>query len=188
MDAGTFDRLPQILRVAERAFAERGFRGVSMRDIGAACGVSASALYRYIGGKGDLLFMTIADISTSLTTGATGRLEGATDPRHRLEILVEWHVEQAVQDPHVILVQDREWSHLEPEAQKKIRGLQRTYLELWITTLMEARPGMDASVARAIVQAVIRLINSTPHSARANIEDNQLRAVLTRMANAALWS
>ena len=37
----------QILRQAARLFAERGFRGTSVDDIGAACGISGPALYKH---------------------------------------------------------------------------------------------------------------------------------------------
>lgn len=115
---GEFQRLPQILRVTAQEFAAHGYRGASMRDIGAACGVSAPALYRYVGGKADLLSLIITDISQRLTEGAAERLESTDDPKTRLDILIEWHTEQAVQNPHVILVQDREWSHLAHDAEE----------------------------------------------------------------------
>jgi hypothetical protein len=139
-----------------------------------------------VGGKADLLFLLIADVSANLISGALERLENITDPRTKLEVLIDWHVENAINDPDVILVQDREWSHLAPAAQKQVRTLQREYLELWVSTLMEARPELDPLLARTFVQATIRLINSTPQNA--HIKSAQLHEALGRMAAGALYS
>lgn len=38
-----------------RLFREKGFRGTSINDIGAAAGVTGPALYRHFSGKGELL-------------------------------------------------------------------------------------------------------------------------------------
>lgn len=45
----------QIFEVACRLFAQRGFDGVSMRDIAQACGISKATLYHYFPDKDSLL-------------------------------------------------------------------------------------------------------------------------------------
>ena len=40
-------RREQILDTAARLFAERGFHGVSVVELGAACGISGPALYKH---------------------------------------------------------------------------------------------------------------------------------------------
>ena len=49
------DRRSQILDVAARLFAERGFHGVSVGDIGKAVGVSGPALYKHFDSKDAVL-------------------------------------------------------------------------------------------------------------------------------------
>jgi AcrR family transcriptional regulator len=48
-------RIVQIFQVACRLFAQRGFDGVSMRDIAAECGVSKATLYHYFPDKDSIL-------------------------------------------------------------------------------------------------------------------------------------
>lgn len=48
-------RIVQIFQVACRLFANRGFDGVSMRDIAAECGVSKATLYHYFPDKDSIL-------------------------------------------------------------------------------------------------------------------------------------
>lgn len=43
-----------ILDAAEKLFSERGFTGVSVRDIGAEAGVSHALVHRYLGSKQDI--------------------------------------------------------------------------------------------------------------------------------------
>lgn len=48
-------RIVQIFEVACRLFAQRGFDGVSMRDIAAECGISKATLYHYFPDKDSIL-------------------------------------------------------------------------------------------------------------------------------------
>ncbi|MBS9746049.1 helix-turn-helix transcriptional regulator, partial [Pseudomonas aeruginosa] len=44
-------RRDQILATAAELFAARGFHGVSVADLGAACGISGPALYKHFPSK-----------------------------------------------------------------------------------------------------------------------------------------
>ena len=48
-------RRQQILKEAARLFAERGFHGVGVDEIGAAVGISGPGLYRHFPGKDAML-------------------------------------------------------------------------------------------------------------------------------------
>jgi AcrR family transcriptional regulator len=50
----TLEGRERILREAERLFAEHGYRGVSIRDIAHACGMTNAALYYHFSSKEDL--------------------------------------------------------------------------------------------------------------------------------------
>ena len=54
-DRAKADRQAAILHEAARLFAERGFSGVSLEDLGAAVGVSGPAVYRHFANKQALL-------------------------------------------------------------------------------------------------------------------------------------
>lgn len=59
-------RIIQIFEVACRLFAQRGFDGVSMRDIAEACGVSKATLYHYFPDKDSLLRPLVMGMTKSL--------------------------------------------------------------------------------------------------------------------------
>src|ERR1044072_5435504 len=65
------------LKEAARLFAERGFHGVGVDEIGAAVGISGPGLYRHFAGKDAMLAELLVGISGQLLTGAKRRLAEA---------------------------------------------------------------------------------------------------------------
>lgn len=182
----TTTRQQQILDIAAGLFAERGFHGVSVHDIGAACGISGPALYKHFEGKDEILTRSLTAISERLLATGRSRAEAATTPADALAALIGWHIEFALKHPALIVIQEREWTNLDAEGRREVRALQLSYIDVWVTTLLELRPELDKPAARAVVQATFGLLNSTPHSARIN--ETRMSALLTSMATDALLS
>jgi AcrR family transcriptional regulator len=207
-------RRQQILSTAADLFAARGFHGVSMGDIGAAVGVSGPALYKHFAGKEDILGQCLLHASDQLLAGARELLSdggarsdpeadaavGQPEPeavpavRQRepdpavaaaaLDALIARHADFALDNPALIVVQEREWGALGADTRAQVRKRQLAYIEVWCDALRPLRPDLSAQQARAAVQAAFGLLNSTPHSARIGRE--AMRTLLTRMARAAL--
>lgn len=178
------ERQQQILRSAADLFAERGSRGVSVHDIGAACGVTGPALYRHFASKDEILATMLVDISERLVAGGTERVEQAATADEALDGLIAFHVAFALTNPSLIVVQEREWTNLDPTSQARVRDLQLAYVDRWVEVLRTLRDDLDRPTARAAVQAVFGLLNSTPHSAR--ISTSAMEALLAAMARSAL--
>lgn len=177
-------RREQILATAADLFAERGFHGVSVHDIGAACGISGPALYKHFAGKDDILTQSLTEISTRLLEEGTARVAAAADPEEALDALIGWHIEFALGHPSLIVIQDREWGNLDPDGREVLRKLQLQYIDVWVAVIRRLRTDLDQRSARAVVQAGFGLLNSTPHSAR--IPPEAMAAHLQVMARAAL--
>jgi len=177
-------RREQILGTAAELFAERGFHGVSVHDIGAACGISGPALYRHFAGKHAMLADMLVGISQRLLVDGHRRAAATDDPVRTLRALIRWHVEFALEHPALIVVQEREWTNLQPQARDAVRSLQLAYIDEWVGAVRTLRPGLDRARARAAVQAVFGLLNSTPHSAR--IGPDRMAELLEQMAIGAL--
>lgn len=178
-------RRDQIIDVAAGLFADRGFHGVSINDIGAATGTSGAALYKHFDSKGALLSAMLSGISDRLLSEGTRRVEDArvAGAHAVLDALVTWHVEFAVTHPALITVHVRDLANLPPGDQQQVRRLQRSYVELWVEA-MTSCIDTDAARARSAAHAVFGLVNSTPHSAR--LAPQQMRELLRSMAHAAL--
>ncbi|MEO6880824.1 MAG: TetR/AcrR family transcriptional regulator [Mycobacteriaceae bacterium] len=175
----TTPRREQLLHVAAGLMAERGYHGVSINDLGAAAGVSGPALYRHFPSKQAVLGEMLVGISQRLLDGGRARADGG------LDALLAFHSEFALTEPELIRVQDRDLASTTAEDRTRVRQLQRAYVELWVTLLRTERPDLDETVARARVQAVFGLLNSTPHAGRGLVRP-QMAALLHKLGSVAL--
>ena len=177
-------RRDQILTAAAELFARHGFHGVGIDDIGAAVGISGPALYRHFRSKDAMLGEMLTSISERLLDGGQARVDAAGDAAEALSALVRWHVDFALEDPALITVQMRNLANLTDPDRRRVRTLQRRYVEVWVETIRRTVPEADEPTARAAAHAVFGLINSTPHSA--HLDRDQMATLLTRMALASL--
>jgi AcrR family transcriptional regulator len=179
-------RREEILQIAVALFAERGYHGVSMDDIGAAAGVTGPALYHHFAGKEAMLVAALAPVSDGLLRGGRERVAAHSgDARAALESLVEFHVEFALAHPAVIAVHLHELDRLPEEPRRQIRRLQRLYVEEWVGVLTALRTELSAAEARVLAHAAFGLMNSTPFLG-GEVDRDRRAALLTAAALAAL--
>ncbi|MFJ8647114.1 TetR/AcrR family transcriptional regulator [Streptomyces sp. NPDC093546] len=176
-------RREQILKEAARLFAERGFHGVGVDEIGAAVGISGPGLYRHFPGKDAMLAELLVGISERLLDGGRQRVEESDgDPQALLGALIDGHIDFALDDRPLITLHDRELDRLRDTDRKRVRQLQRQYVELWVAVVRRLYPAPPEAEARATVHAVFGLLNSTPHLGSASTGG----AVLDRAATESL--
>lgn len=188
-DRAKADRQAAILHEAARLFAERGFSGVSLEELGAAVGVSGPAVYRHFANKQALLGAILVRVSERLLSGGQEVIAASDSPSDRLEALIRFHVDFALADAEVIRVQDRDLASLSDDDRNTVRRLQRAYVELWMSVLAQIHPDRSESELRVRAHACFGLINSTPHSvrrSRGTPADSTVRGILESMASAAL--
>ena len=178
-------RREQILAAAAELFARHGFHGVGIDDIGSAVGISGPALYRHFRSKDAMLGEMLTGISEVLLAGGQNRTgQNHAGAPGTLAELVRFHVDFALDNPALITVQERNLGNLTDPDRRKVRALQRRYVEIWVEVIRDAAPGLGEPSARAAAHAVFGLINSTPHSR--HLDRDQMADLLTRMALAAL--
>jgi AcrR family transcriptional regulator len=179
-------RREQILAAAAELFAQHGFHGVGIDDIGAAVGISGPALYRHFRSKDAMLGEMLNSISHFLLDGGSARAEAAEDPELAITELVAFHVEFALTHPSLIIVQERDLPNLTDTDRKQVRALQRRYVEVWVRAIRDAVPGAGERQARSAAHAVFGLINSTPYNRY--LDDTELADLLRKLALGALRS
>ena len=177
-------RRQQILDIAAGLFAQKGFHGVSVAELGAACGISGPALYKHFASKDAMLAEMLVSISERLLTEGTARARAAAHARPAIEALVEFHIEFSLSHRALIVVQDRDWSSLPEQARERVRSLQREYVDVWAIELRGIHPDLSADRARAMAHAAFGLLNSTPHSGL--VPDDEMHDLLRSMALGAL--
>jgi AcrR family transcriptional regulator len=177
-------RREQILAAAAELFARHGFHGVGIDDIGAAVGISGPALYRHFRSKDAMLGEMLTAISEMLLDGGQTRADRHGDANVLLGELVRFHVDFALDNPALITVQERNLGNLADPDRRRVRTLQRRYVEVWVEAIQRVVGDIDEPTARAAALAVFGLLNSTPHSR--HLDRGQMGALLRRMAVSAL--
>ena len=179
-------RRDEILDIAVGLFAQRGYHGVSMDDIGSAAGVTGPALYHHFAGKEAMLAAALIPVSEGLLDGGRERVARHPDnARAALTDLIEFHVEFALANPAVIALHLHELDRLPDEPRRQIRRLQRLYVEEWVAVLATLRPELDAGEARVLAHSAFGLMNSTPFLG-GEIDRDRRAALLRAAALAAL--
>lgn len=184
------DRRGQLLAAAEQLFAERGFTAVRLEDIGRAAGVSGPAIYRHFPNKEALLVELLGGVSDRLLDGARAVLSAGNDAVTTLECLIDRHLDFVFAAPRIIEIQDRDLAHLPDAEHRRVRRAQRSYVEIWATTLRGLHGALSEADARLMAHAAFGLLNSTPHgvpSAQPRTADaHRAREIMRAMTVAAL--
>jgi TetR/AcrR family transcriptional regulator, cholesterol catabolism regulator len=118
-----------ILAAAALAVAERGYHGMSMRDLARATGQSLANLYNYFASKDDLLFALQSRAFESLLRTADEAVGAACSPEERLYAFVLNHVRFVASHPEVMRVLVHEAGALPPRRRKAMRELKERYFE-----------------------------------------------------------
>jgi AcrR family transcriptional regulator len=184
---GRGTRRNQLVASAAHLFAERGFHGVTIEEIGASVGISGPGLYKHFASKDAVLAEMLVSISQDLLDQGRRCIEGVDSPDDALRELLAFHTNFALTRTDLIRVQDRDLANLSAGEARRVRRLQRAYLELWVDVLLLSRPDLDPQEARTRTHAVFGLLNSTPHSATTG-DHESVRELLQAMAYAALTS
>ncbi len=175
------ERRAALLRSARQLMARHGYLGVRLEDIGRAAGVSGPAVYRHFPSKDAVLAELLIDVSERLLAGGQRIEAAAASPADVVRGLVDLHVEFALSEPELILIDDRDRAHLPSSALERMRRIQRRYVAIWVEAVGRAAPSGDPVVDRTRVHAVLGLINSTPRASRRAARE-VTRAVVTEMA------
>jgi AcrR family transcriptional regulator len=125
--AGHDRRQKQVLAAAASVFARQGFHQASVRDVGAAAGMSLAGLYHYFPSKADLLYEITARAFDSLLR----RLDAAPagPPRERLATFVRNHLSFFLSRPHEMTVLVREAESLPAPLEAQVAEKKRRYYQ-----------------------------------------------------------
>ncbi|MFL4473587.1 TetR/AcrR family transcriptional regulator [Paeniglutamicibacter sp. MACA_103] len=182
-------RRQDLLAEATRLFAIRGYAGVSLEDLGAACGISGPAVYRHFSGKSAVLIALLVGVSQDMVDGGRKVTDAGGTAAETLTRLIAFHTDFALARPDIIQVQDRNLETLPAAELQLVRKLQREYIGMWTEQLHQIHPGETNAVIRFRAHAAFGLLNSTAHSAHSpRTSKAGLRRLLNQMAASALFT
>ncbi len=106
----------RILEAAQRLFVEQGYKGLSMREIAAAVGVSKPALYHYFADK-EALFLAILGSYLDVMEGVLADArEASTSSTECLQTIVRGILRQPLEQRSILRLASVEMVHINQEA------------------------------------------------------------------------
>ncbi len=118
-------RSEQFLLAAARLMERDGSQAVSMQAVADEAGVSVGLIYRYFGGKQDLLLAVITNVLDTFATVVPAAVEAAgEDPVDRVVAAFRAYCEVIDEHRHAAVLTYRESKLLTPEGRDRIKGLE----------------------------------------------------------------
>ncbi len=120
----------EIIEAAAKAIAERGFHGMSMRDLARATDRSLAGFYNYFASKEDVLFALQKEAFEALLATTQRALAVAKDAPERLYVFLHHHVRYFAEHSDVMRVLVHEASALPAQRRRVVRALKEQYYEI----------------------------------------------------------
>jgi AcrR family transcriptional regulator len=174
-----------LLESAADLFAEKGFHGVGIDDIGAAAGITGPGVYRHFPSKHALLEALV------LTT--LDRMLELAEQAQDLEALIDLHVSLVTEHQPLLRIWVREQAALSEEVRRSHRARRRRYEQVWRDAVAELRPELSSSELELVVGATLGMLNTSSlidsrHDERLTADRHRAdrHDVLRRLAHAAI--
>lgn len=155
-------RKRQILEIAAQLFAERGYRGTSIREIGNRAGVLGGSLYHHIKSK-DSLFVELHNAALDAAADRIdAAIERAEDPWTRLELACVELVEIQLDVNSLTFPLMNDFREVPPDVRAQLIA-RRDQFEAVFRRLVDDLP-LPADTDRSIYRnLLLAQMNSVPH-------------------------
>lgn len=155
----TFSRREAILSASANLFAQKGFSGVSVDDIGAAVGIVGPSIYNYFDSKTAILAAIMFRGNERLWMEFHLAVADARDPAEALHRVVHSYHSFAFQNPDIVEILHTEAAHLPAPDGESARSAQRAYIDEWVHLVRQLHPSRTMTEARIRVQSAQIMIN-----------------------------
>ncbi|OLF12054.1 hypothetical protein BLA60_08495 [Actinophytocola xinjiangensis] len=181
-------RRERLLAEAVRLFHERGYHAVSIAEIGAAAGITASSVYAHVTGKADLLAAAYHRATSRLELATAEALTGTTSPATALRRLAETYVRITFDQADLTAVYVSESENLRPADRHRLRVAQRRHVDTWVGLLGDLEPQRPA-VLRFRVHAALNVVTDLARTGgRSVTEQRAVALVLALLDQRRNWS
>jgi AcrR family transcriptional regulator len=152
------DRRERLIARAAELFGEHGYHNVSMEQIGAAVGMSGSAVYRHFSTKEELFAATVERAVDRTLSAITATADDGDVPMAVLERIAEAITAASGAESKLFLVYLHEAAYLAGERRQRIHDGQERVMRLFTDRLLAARPGLTADQAEFLIRAATGVI------------------------------
>ncbi len=146
-----------VLDAALSLFAEQGYVGTSIEDIGRAAKITGPAIYRHFTSKEQILIEAFRTVGRGLLDPADS--VGTLAPLDAFTELIASYAATAVNRPEWVRIWLQERRNLPRRWADSTRDIHVNYLDLWTDVVNALRPDLERLKARELVYAVLGLLN-----------------------------
>ncbi|MDG3009142.1 TetR/AcrR family transcriptional regulator [Rhodococcus sp. D2-41] len=141
-------RRRQVLDAAVKVMQHTGFHQMSMQALADEAKVSVGLIYKYFGGKEDILLATITDILDAFRDQLEPAMdEAGTDPVERFAAGFRRYAEVVDENIDAVVLTYRESRTLDPEGRERIK-------ELEVSTAAPLRAALEDGIVDGVMQPV----------------------------------
>jgi AcrR family transcriptional regulator len=180
-----------VVRAAGRLFADRGYHGTSMRDLGKELGLLGSSLYSHVSSKQDLLVEVVEEGARLFEESAKQALATTGDASDRLEALIGGHVAVVVDNLEVARTFLNEARMLDGEHRSRIIDARDHYEEAFRSVIREGVTdgsfgrGVDPKMSSIFILSILNAIERW-YRPDGELDREALVAELSAFARAAI--
>lgn len=140
-------------------FAQHGYAGVGIDDIGEAAGIGGASIYTYFNNKADLLETALDRGTALLYLGPRQRVAEAVGAHEALEQLIASYLRFAFTNHDLLDLLITGTEHLPEERRHDIRQWQsqRSYVDVWVHLSRMIHPELDVTGTRVRMHAALTL-------------------------------
>ncbi len=153
-----------VVAAAGRLFAERGYHGTSMRDLGRELGLLGSSLYAHVASKQDLLVEVVEQGSALFQASARAAVAAGGSPVEQLGNLIRGHVDVILGHLEVARTFLNEARMLDEEHRSRVIAARDDYEAVFRRVLQDGidsgafRAGLDAKTSSIFLLSILNAV------------------------------
>lgn len=153
-----------VVAAAGRLFAERGYHGTSMRDLGNELGLLGSSLYSHVDGKQELLVEVVNRGARFFQDAADTALADDRAPVDRLSALIAGHIGVVLDHRSEVRTYLNEAAALDDERRAAVIAARDRYEASFRTVLEDGcadgsfRSGLDVVISSIFILSILNAI------------------------------
>jgi AcrR family transcriptional regulator len=159
-----------VVAAAGRLFAEKGYHGTSMRDLGRELGLLGSSLYAHVESKQDLLVEVVEEGARLFEVSAQAALaeDGKSAP-DRLRALIAGHVGVVLDNPDVARTFLNEARMLDEQHRSRVIAARDSYEKAFREVIAEGvasgelRKDVDPKIISILILSILNAIERWYH-------------------------
>jgi AcrR family transcriptional regulator len=152
----------RIKRAATELFADKGFHGTGVTEIGDRAGIQRGSLYYHMKSKEDLLWQIVSDHLQASVEAVKGIAESEAPPREKLRALIRHQVAFVIERRLEMVIFQRDRDAVAGERALVLQEMLDGVTDQWRRVVREGhQAGAFATADPVVINAILSMVNMT---------------------------